>query len=126
MFLSSALPMSFPRLPSRCRPALLVGALTAMLGACSTIESWSNPLIGTWQAEAPVAGFGLGQVEFSPNRMRAFGLDQDVDYRVQGNAVTVMPRGFGPQIQATMVDRDTARVGAPFLGLSLLTLYRVR
>ena len=99
--------------------------LTMALVGCSVIDSWSNPLIGRWQVEAPVAGFGLGQVDFAPSHMQAFGLDQDVDYRVQGSAVTVMPRGFGPQLQATMLDRDTARIGAPFLG-NVLTLHRVR
>jgi hypothetical protein len=100
--------------------------LLSVAAGCATIESWSNPLIGRWTADAPLfGGFSLGTYEFKPDSVNAFGFDQEVDYAVYGNRVDVRPRGFGPQLQVTMLDRNTARLGSPLTG-ELVTLHRVR
>jgi hypothetical protein len=108
---------------SFCR--LLAAALLTLAAGCSALESMSNPLLGRWTAEAPAGAFSLGTYEFRAGRMDAMGLQQEVDYRVEGDTVRVIPRGFGPQLEATMLDRDTARLGSPLTG-GLITLHRVR
>lgn len=110
-------------MPSRAR--LLAALLLPLLAACSVLESASNPLIGRWTAEEPTGAFSLGTYEFRPGRMDALGYQQEVDYRVSGNVVRVIPRGFGPQLEATLVDRDTAELGSPLTG-GIVTLHRVR
>jgi hypothetical protein len=110
--------MNSPRL-------LLVAALALLLAGCGLLQWASNPLIGTWTAEEPTGAFSLGRYEFRPGRMDAMGVQQEVDYRVDGNVVRVIPRGFGPQLEATMIDSDTAKLGSPLTG-GILTLHRVR
>jgi hypothetical protein len=106
----------------RLAPAVLL--LSAAAG-CATFESWSNPLIGRWTADAPFGGFSLGTYEFKPDSVNVLGLEQEVDYTVSGDRVEIRPRGFGPQFEATMIDSDTARLGSPLTG-DLVTLHRVR
>jgi hypothetical protein len=106
----------------RLAPAVLL--LSAAAG-CATVESWSNPLIGRWTADAPFGGFSLGTYEFKPDSVNALGFEQEVDYTVNGDRVEVRPRGFGPQFEVTMVDSNTARLGSPLTG-DLVTLHRVR
>ena len=96
-----------------------------MLAACSALESASNPLIGRWTAEEPTGTFSLGTYEFRAGRMDAMGFEQEVDYRVSGNVVRIVPRGFGPQLEATILDRDTAEIGSPLTG-GLVILHRLR
>jgi hypothetical protein len=110
---------------NRARAASCAG-LFALLGlaGCAGLHDASNPLIGRWSVAASSAAFNLGTAEFRAGRMRAFGLDQEVDYLVEGDAVRVVPRGFGPQLEATMLGPDTARIGSPLTG-GLLTLRRL-
>jgi hypothetical protein len=111
---------------SRALPRFLAAAaLAAAAIGCTSLESLSNPLIGQWTAEAPGGAFSLGTYEFRSGRMMAMGLEQEVDYQVAGDRVRVIPRGFGPQLEATIIDRDTARLGSPVTG-GLITLHRVR
>jgi hypothetical protein len=74
--------------------------------------------------EAPGAVFNLGTAEFRSGRMSGLGLDQEVQYIVEGDAIRIVPVGFGPQLEAMMVDRNTARLGSPLLG-RVVTLRRV-
>jgi hypothetical protein len=112
------------RLAAVLRSLAVAVPLAATVG-CATVESWSNPLIGRWTADAPFGGFSLGTYEFKPESMSALGFDQEVDYTVTGNKVDVRPRGFGPQLEIVMVDRNTARLGSPLTG-ELVTLHRLR
>jgi len=105
--------------------SLPLAVLLSATAGCATVESWSNPLIVQWTADAPFGGFSLGTYEFKPDSVNALGFDQEVDYTVDGNRVEVRPRGFGPQFEVTMVDRNTARLGSPLIG-ELVTLHRVR
>lgn len=104
------------------RHGILLAALLGSAG-CTEIESLSNPLIGRWTAEE--GGFSLGTYEFHPHSVSAFGFDQEVDYAVSNDTIRVMPRNFGPQLEVTMIDHDTARLATPMTG-DLLTLRRVR
>ena len=115
-------------MPSRSRPALRLAPLVLLVAAvagCGTFDSLSNPLIGRWTAEAPLGAFSLGTYEFRSGRMTTMGYEQEVDYKVTGDTVRVIPRSFGPQLEATMVDRDTAKLGSPLTG-GIVTLHRVR
>jgi hypothetical protein len=103
--------------------ASLVGLL--FLAGCTAVDGSSNPLLGRWAVEAPGAVFNLGTAEFRNARMTGFGLDQEVRYVVEGDAVRIMPVGFGPQLEATLVDKDTARLGSPLFG-QIVTLRRIR
>jgi len=100
------------------KPALL--AVMYFLFGCADPEYEGNPLIGTWRAEVPtpLGQFNIGRWEFSPDHMRAFGSDVDVDYEISGSIVRVIPRDFGPELQLRMVDRNTAKLETPqFAGL---------
>jgi hypothetical protein len=103
----------------------LAAAFLIVLAGCSALESMSNPLIGRWTAEEPLGAFSLGTYEFRSGRMSAMGFEQEVDYQVSGNTVRVVPRSFGPQLEATLLDRDTAKLGSPLTG-GIITLHRVR
>jgi hypothetical protein len=95
----------------------------AVLAGCASVGAGSNPLIGRWLVESPGAAFNLGVAEFRAGSMSGFGLDQEVEYIVEGDRVRVIPIGFGPQLEATIVDRDTARLGSPLTG-AIVTLRR--
>jgi hypothetical protein len=104
---------------------LLLPLLLALgVGACTSFESLTNPLIGRWAVEAPGAAFNLGTAEFRAGRMIGFGLDQEVEYAVEGNVVRIMPLGFGPQLEASIIDRNTAELGSPLFG-QILRLRRL-
>jgi hypothetical protein len=104
-------------------PAVLIVGAALLAGCAGSLASGSNPLIGRWLVESPGAAFNLGIAEFRSGRMSGLGLDQEVEYIVEGDRVRVIPVGFGPQLEATIVDRDTARLGSPLTG-SILTLRR--
>jgi hypothetical protein len=97
--------------------------LLALLAGCSSLAAGSNPLIGRWLIEAPGGAFNLGTAEFRADGMRGLGLDQEVEYVIDGDHVRVIPIGFGPQLEATIVDRDTVRLGSPLTG-AIVTLRR--
>jgi len=116
-------PPSVFRRQSRLALALAIAFLAA---ACATFDP-TNPLVGRWTAVAPLGagdmGFALGSYEFRRNSMRAFGMEQRVDYSFSGNSIFVVPESFGPTFEIEMIDRDTARLKDPITG-GLLTLRR--
>jgi hypothetical protein len=108
------------------RPSFRVlAAALFLLSGCEALDSASNPLIGRWSVQAPGGVFALGTYEFTRSRMRGMGLEQEVDYSVSGDVVRVMPKTFGPTLEARLVDRDTAELGSPLTG-GLVTMRRVR
>jgi hypothetical protein len=101
---------------------LLTLAVTSLLFGCADPEYEGNPLIGTWRAEVPtpIGQFNIGRWQFSPDHMRAFGSDVDVDYEISGSIVRVIPRDFGPELELRMVDRNTAKLNtSQFAGLMM-------
>ncbi len=111
-------------MPLRPFRALLALAALAVAG-CATGADPNNPLIGRWTMTAPVGpGFSLGTYEFSRSSMEALGFEQEVAYSVNGNRVTVVPRSFGPTLEVTMIDRNTAEFADPVTG-SPFTLRRL-
>ena len=107
-------------------PSFRVLAIVLLvLSGCEALDSASNPLIGRWSVQAPGGVFNLGTYEFTSSRMRGMGLEQEVDYSVSGDVVRVMPKNFGPTLEARIVDRDTAELGSPLTG-GLVTMRRVR
>ena len=96
-----------------------------VLSGCEALDSASNPLIGRWSVQAAGGMFALGTYEFTSSRMRGMGLEQEVDYSVSGDVVRVIPKNFGPTLEARIVDRDTAELGSPLTG-GLVTMRRVR
>jgi hypothetical protein len=109
----------------RARFGLLV--LTTLLSVgCGTYQFASNPLIGSWRAEAPtpLGTFAVGRWHFAQDRVTAYGYDQLVDYSISGNVVSVIPRDFGPELKFRILDGNTAQLTTPLVG-DLLTLRRV-
>ncbi|HYH22950.1 MAG TPA: hypothetical protein VD995_30435 [Azospirillum sp.] len=103
-----------------CLALLLAGAVAG----CETYDS-SNWLNGRWTLLAPVGeGLSLGTYEFRRSSMRALGLEQEVEYVVDGDAVRVIPHGFGPTLTVRFVDRNTASFRDPITGASM-TLRRL-
>ena len=108
------------------RPSFRVLAVALLvLSGCGLVDSASNPLIGRWSVQAPGGAFALGTYEFTSSRMRGMGLEQEVDYSVSGDVVRVIPKNFGPTLEARVVDRDTAELGSPLTG-GLVTMRRIR
>jgi hypothetical protein len=97
-------------------------AVVYFLFGCADSQYEGNPLIGTWRAEVPtlIGQFNIGRWQFSPDHMRAFGSDVDVDYEISGSIVRVIPRDFGPALELRMVDRNTAKLNtSQFAGLMM-------
>jgi hypothetical protein len=103
----------------------VLAAALFLLSGCEALDAASNPLIGRWSVQAAGGMFALGTYEFTRSRMRGMGLEQEVDYSVSGDVVRVIPKNFGPTLEARLVDRDTAELGSPLTG-GLLTMRRVR
>lgn len=100
-------------------------ALLLVLAGCETYDP-SNWLNGRWTLLAPVGeGLSLGTYEFRRSSMRALGLEQAVEYVMDGDTVRVVPHGFGPTLTVRFVDRDTASFRDPITGASM-TLRRLR
>lgn len=112
--------------PSRpLRTVLSTAATLLLLAGCETYDP-GNPLIGRWTLTAPVGGgVALGSYEFRRSSMRTLGIDVPVDYSVSGNAVTVVPEGFGPILEVEVVDENLARLRDPLTG-GMMTLRRLR
>ncbi len=112
----------------RMAAVLLVLLLPA---ACATYDP-GNPLQGRWALTMPGlpalgmgTGFALGTYEFRRGSMDLLGVEQEVEYAVAGDRITVMPLGFGPTLEVRMIDADTAEVRDPFTGTPMI-LRRVR
>jgi hypothetical protein len=93
-------------------------AVMSFLFGCADPEYEGNPLIGTWRAEVPtpIGQFNIGRWQFSPDHMRAFGSDVDVEYEISGSIVRIIPRDFGPELELKMVDRNTAKLNTSQFG----------
>ncbi|HEY0833328.1 MAG TPA: hypothetical protein VGE72_05405 [Azospirillum sp.] len=103
-----------------CLALLLAGA-----AACESYDA-GNWLNGRWTLLAPVGdGLALGTYEFRRSSMRALGLEQDVEYVMDGDTVRVVPHGFGPALTVRYIDPDTAALRDPITGTPL-TLRRLR
>jgi hypothetical protein len=101
--------------------------LVPLIGCAGPVNQ-GNPLIGAWRAEVPtpIGYFNVGRLEFSSDRMHAFGGDVDVDYEISGSAVRVILRDFGPELELKMVDANNARLTTPpLLGPLIDTFVRV-
>lgn len=107
----------------------------SFLAACATYDP-GNPLQGRWTLTAPTlgpgmgglglgTGFALGTYEFRRASMDILGVEQEVEYAVSGDRVTVIPLGFGPTLEVRMIDADTAEIRDPFTGAPLI-LRRLR
>jgi hypothetical protein len=107
-------------MPAFSRRAIALLALLLLAG-CDR----PNPILGRWSAEGPAPGFTIGNCEFADHHMSGFGLDQDVDYEIFEKQVRVIPRQFGPHLDITLIDDNTARVSTPLTG-SIVTLHRIR
>lgn len=107
------------------RRYLPILAALALLAGCASYDP-ANPLNGRWSLQAPIgAGFTLGTYSFYRDSAEILGIDQEVDYAIDGNRIQVIPRGFGPTLSVRMIDANTAELRDPLTG-SLLTLRRLR
>ncbi|WP_431860704.1 hypothetical protein [Azospirillum sp.] len=106
------------------RLALFLAAL-AMLAGCASFDP-GNPINGRWSVQAPIgSGFTLGTYTFYRDSAEILGIDQDVDYVIDGNRVQVVPRGFGPTLDIRLIDANTAELTVPLTG-SRVTMRRLR
>ena len=104
---------------------LSLAAALALLAGCASFDP-SNPLNGRWSVQAPIgAGFTVGTYTFYRDSAEILGIDQEVDYAIDGNRIQVIPRGFGPTLDIRMIDANTAEMREPLTG-SRLTLRRLR
>jgi len=100
-------------------------ALLVLLAGCASYDP-SNPINGRWSLQAPVgAGFALGTYEFRRDSMVLLGIEQEVDYAIDGDRVRVIPLGFGPTLDIRLIDANTAEMKDPLTGATL-TLRRLR
>ena len=108
----------------RGRLASLFAAL-ALLAGCASFDP-GNPINGRWSVQAPIgSGFTLGTYTFYSDSAEILGIDQEVDYVIDGDRVQVIPRGFGPTLDIRLIDANTAEMKEPLTG-SKLTLRRLR
>ncbi|HYG85626.1 MAG TPA: hypothetical protein VD978_05150 [Azospirillum sp.] len=106
------------------RLAPILAAL-ALLAGCASYD-YGNPLNGRWSLQAPIgSGFTLGTYTFYRDSAEILGIDQEVDYAIDGDRIQVIPRDFGPTLNIRMIDANTAEMRDPLMG-SLLTLRRLR
>ncbi|PWC53773.1 hypothetical protein TSO221_10015 [Azospirillum sp. TSO22-1] len=104
---------------------LAIAAALAVLVGCAGFDP-DNPINGRWSVQAPFGpGFTLGTYTFYRDSAEILGIDQDVDYAIDGNRVQVVPRGFGPTLDIRLIDANTAELTEPLTG-SRLTLRRLR
>ncbi|WP_448190551.1 hypothetical protein [Azospirillum sp. sgz301742] len=102
----------------------ILAALTLLAG-CASYDP-SNPLNGRWSLQAPIgAGFTLGTYSLYRDSAEILGVEQEVDYVIDGDRIQVIPRGFGPTLTIRMIDANTAELRDPLTG-SLLKLRRLR
>jgi hypothetical protein len=124
-------------IPHRASAAIFALApLTLILGCAASdpVGHNGNPLLGTWRAEVPtpIGQFNLGRWQFSSDHMYmpSIGANIEVEYEISGGEVRVIPRDFGPELELTMVDANTAKLSTrnPFITLfggDVLSLRRV-
>ncbi|HYH39726.1 MAG TPA: hypothetical protein VD860_16015 [Azospirillum sp.] len=104
---------------------LAIAAALAVLAGCASFDP-DNPINGRWSVQAPIgSGFTLGTYTFYRDSAEILGIDQEVDYAIDGNRVQVIPRGFGPTLDIRLIDANTAEMKEPLTG-SRLTLRRLR
>src|SRR6516165_6535477 len=103
---------------------LALGPLTLTLACTASPVGYNgNPLLGTWRAEVPtpIGRFNLGRWQFSSDHMYMpnIGANIEVEYEISGGEVRVIPRDFGPELELTMVDANTAKLSThnPFITL---------
>lgn len=100
-------------------------AVLALLAGCASYDP-TNPINGRWSLQAPIgAGFTLGTYSFYRDSAEILGIDQEVDYVIDGDRIQVIPRGFGPTLTIRMIDANTAEMRDPLTG-SMLKLRRLR
>ena len=110
------------RLIPRIAPVL---AALVLLAGCASYDS-GNPINGRWSVQAPFgSGFTLGTYSFYRDSAEILGIDQEVDYVIDGDRIQVIPRGFGPTLNIRMIDANTAEMKEPLTG-STLTMRRLR
>ena len=97
--------------PMRHGLSRLALAAVLLLAGCGYLDTSSNPLLGRWSVEAAGGGFALGTYEFTRSRMRGMGLEQAVDYSIAGDRVRVIPKTFGPTLEAHLLDKAVYEVG---------------
>lgn len=108
-----------------CRRLAAFAAVLALLAGCAAYDP-GNPLNGRWSVQAPIgAGFTLGTYTFYRDSAEVLGIDQEVDYAIDGDRIQVIPRGFGPTLNIRMIDANTAEMRDP-LTRATLTLRRLR
>ncbi len=106
------------------RIAPILAAL-ALLAGCASYDP-GNPINGRWSVQAPFgSGFTLGTYTFYSGSAEILGIEQEVDYVVDGDRVQVVPRGFGPTLDIRLIDANTAELREPLTG-STLTMRRLR
>lgn len=102
-----------------------IAAALALLAGCASFDP-GNPINGRWSVQAPIgSGFTLGTYTFYSDSAEILGIDQEVDYVIDGDRVQVIPRGFGPTLDVRLIDANTAELREPLTG-SRLTLRRLR
>ena len=106
------------------RFSLALAAL-ALLAGCASYDP-GNPINGRWSVQAPIgSGFTVGTYTFYKDSAEILGIDQEVDYAIDGDRIQVIPRGFGPTLDIRMLDANTAEMKEPLTG-SRLTMRRLR
>ena len=99
-------------------------AALALLAGCASFDP-GNPLNGRWSVQAPVgSGFTLGTYTFYSDSAEILGIEQEVEYVIDGDRVQVVPRGFGPTLDIRLIDANTAEMREPLTG-SVLKLRRL-
>ena len=103
----------------------LVLAALALLAGCASYDP-GNPINGRWSVQAPIgSGFTVGTYTFYRDSAEILGIDQEVDYAIDGDRIQVIPLGFGPTLDIRMIDANTAEMKEPLTG-SRLTMRRLR